>query len=179
MEAGAWNLLGKDTLKSMKYILTFSPQTSAADTDCHHGIILMSWREVAPSSTYCDLSLTVVNNVTVLPVRKTSVELLVEISHRHEGLTATSKPEPVVPCLPVGDGLPHGDVGELDHVHDGAPPVLTGPAVTACVLKRGSVCVEDIVRELQGRKLAGIPEVRCQCCRSTARESLILYQTSL
>ena len=108
---------------------------SAADTDCHHRVVLLRRAEVSLPSADGDLGLTVVDDVAIFPVREAGIELLVEISHGYECFVSPAKAEPIVARLPVGDRLPHRHVGEPHHVHDGAPPVLAGPAVTTGVLK--------------------------------------------
>ena len=85
---------------------------SAADTDGHHGVVVISWTEVPPSSTDGHLGLTVVDDVAILSVRQAGVELLVEISHGHEGFVTAAKAKPVVARLPVSDGLTHRHVSK-------------------------------------------------------------------
>ena len=85
---------------------------SAADTDCHHRVVLLSWTEVSLPSTDGDLGLTVVDNVAILSVRQAGVELLVKISHGYEGFVTSAKAEPIVARLPVSDGLTHSHVSK-------------------------------------------------------------------
>ena len=85
-----------------------------SNTDSHNGVIVFSLVEDTKTIGDGDLLLALMDDVTVITIRKSSVEVdVVKVTHCKEALLASTEPKAAILHLPVGLSMAGNSIGKL------------------------------------------------------------------